>query len=81
MRYDPGMYTERQQKEIADFVASLPTMSEDELTVATRKFIWLSAYETWEVTAPEIGPEGGHDSFVACSSECVALVMQAKVSA
>lgn len=37
--------------------------------------------EMWEVTAPEVGPEGDHDSFVACSSEHVALVMQAKVSA
>lgn len=46
MRYDSSMYTGRQQKEIADFVASLPAMSDDELTAATRKFIWPSAYAT-----------------------------------
>lgn len=37
-------YTEKQTKEISDFVESLPAMTDDELREATKRYIWLSAY-------------------------------------
>lgn len=37
-------YSPNQQREIAEFKAKLPTMTEDELRKAADQYIWLSAY-------------------------------------
>lgn len=36
--------TERQRKQVDEFVASLPAMTDAELTEATKQYIWLSAF-------------------------------------
>jgi hypothetical protein len=36
--------TERQRKQVDEFVASLPAMTDAELTEATKQYVWLSAY-------------------------------------